>query len=512
MKPENNPKWFLIRADANKTVGLGHVMRCLALAQWAKDFNYSVVLLTKSPHLFLTQKLDQLGGELVLLDELNSPSSKDYQHSHWLKGSQLQDAKQTIDYVSSCKNLAPSFIVVDHYALGAPWESKLEEIAPVLAIDDLNDRQHSCTWLLDQTYGKTSDAYKKRAPNATFLIGSQYTLLRKEFSEPAAPSTQASEFRILVALGGADLNNDSLKVLKWLDNNTNSLEISILTTSLNPNLNLLREYCSKSTQYSLLVNEPDIVSVLLRHDLCVGAAGSSAWERCAMQLPTLMIETAQNQKYVASNLHKLGAAINLGDIYNITESKFNNALNDLISNPEKRKAIAHQGKKVCDGKGGLRVINAIEQHIQLQPDIDIRPATEIDVEYVHHLQCLPETRRFARNPNIPSLLDHSKWMRKKLQSQDDFFNIIEDTKGRKCGVIRLDLIDKSTELFEISIYLDPEFFGKGIAQRAIIKQIKQTPDKTILATVLPENEASQKLFSRCGFKQTDKNQFIYSKS
>ena len=56
----------------------------------------------------------------------------------------------------------------------------------------------------------------------------------------------------------------------------------------------------------------DIHRLMVACDLAIGAGGGSAWERCCVGLPTIMIGIADNQSDVAAALADAGAAIDLG--------------------------------------------------------------------------------------------------------------------------------------------------------------------------------------------------------
>jgi spore coat polysaccharide biosynthesis predicted glycosyltransferase SpsG len=51
-----------------------------------------------------------------------------------------------------------------------------------------------------------------------------------------------------------------------------------------------------------------MAQLMAESDLCLGAAGGSAWERCALGLPTLLLILASNQDSGATALQSHGAA------------------------------------------------------------------------------------------------------------------------------------------------------------------------------------------------------------
>jgi UDP-2,4-diacetamido-2,4,6-trideoxy-beta-L-altropyranose hydrolase len=363
MNPDNS-KWLLIRADANNTIGVGHVMRCLALAEWAREIELSALLVTKHANLFLQHKIESLGGKFELIDESELPPSKTYQHSKWLKGSEQEDAQQTISVLQGQSNSALTLIVVDHYALGAPWERELSKYAPVLAIDDLEDRVHECQWLLDQTYGKDHEAYINLAPNSKRFIGSNFTLLRKEFSEARklinTPLLPSSELRVLICLGGTDPQNYSTLLFETLNkiDFDYSITITIVTTSSNFNLDFLKQLAKKNSLLTLNIDELNMSLLMRNHHVCLGAAGSTTWERFTIGIPSILCITADNQKLALANLMK-DQLVSVIDVTSMAiQEDLETAINNLL-NPEKYSQNYINIRKTCDGLGAQRLLNAI---------------------------------------------------------------------------------------------------------------------------------------------------------
>src|SRR5690606_17735312 len=62
----------------------------------------------------------------------------------------------------------------------------------------------------------------------------------------------------------------------------------------------------------VLADVHDMATVMANTDLCIGAAGSTAWERCTLGVPSLLVVTAENQAGIAAALHESGAALSVG--------------------------------------------------------------------------------------------------------------------------------------------------------------------------------------------------------
>jgi len=362
--------WFVIRADASKDIGIGHVMRCLALAEWLYSNNVSSLLLTKFPNELIELKVNQLKGKVIYLPDSSSPPDDFYLHSKWLDGSEDDDARlcraaieQEIQYIGK----SPLFILVDHYALAAPWEKELSQYAKILVVDDLSDRPHACTWLVDQTFGKTEVDYLSLVPDETqLLIGPKYALIRREFIEAPASFQRnfpKSEVRVLLSLGGVDKDNVTSMLLSFIENSRNiykkKIIMTVVTSKSNPNLEDLKTTILHMKNISLLVNVNNMSELMTNHDVCIGAAGSTSWERCVMSLPTLSIVLAENQKTISKNLAEAGAILDLGLVADITKANFFEVFNSLISNIELYNSISKKSKTLCDGLGCQRIIKEV---------------------------------------------------------------------------------------------------------------------------------------------------------
>jgi len=146
------------------------------------------------------------------------------------------------------------------------------------------------------------------------------------------------------------------------------LSITLVLGAANPHRAVLAEYCQQlNTDIQLIVNSQDMATLMAQHDVCIGAAGSTVWERCALGMPTLMLVLAENQETIAQNIAAAGAAINLGRIEQVTVEKLADELCRLHNNKQHYLSMAEHAIAVCDGMGCERVLMAIFEHIKFRP-------------------------------------------------------------------------------------------------------------------------------------------------
>ena len=167
----------IIRVDSSITIGSGHVLRCLTLADNIRAEGGECYFICRNHSGNLAKLIEDKGYTVHLLP---APSSKievlEYEVSSchkWLGASWLEDA---VDCSSILSTYQVDWLVVDHYALDYRWESHLRNRArKIMVIDDLADRSHICDVLLDQTYGRLSNDYDSLVPfKCRKLLGSKY--------------------------------------------------------------------------------------------------------------------------------------------------------------------------------------------------------------------------------------------------------------------------------------------------------------------------------------------------
>ncbi|WP_406667105.1 UDP-2,4-diacetamido-2,4,6-trideoxy-beta-L-altropyranose hydrolase [Gallaecimonas sp. GXIMD1310] len=368
----SNNSWIAIRADASMEIGSGHMMRTITLAQAARKRGVAVVFICRHTLDSMTKRLADLEIGLIRLPEhIQTEALGPYFHSPWLGVTEQIDAQDTLaalEHETVKRGVPPLRMIVDHYALAAPWEQRIAEICPILAIDDLNDRPHHVSWLLDVTLGKSPSHYAPLVLDSTkLLLGSRYALLRDEFTAllPLARAKSAKTqgpWRILVTLGGIDRDNKTMLILEALEKvEVNSaLSICIVAGAANPHFDELEKRVQESQlEIELLRFTDQIGKLMLEADLCIGAAGSTSWERCALGLPTINIVLAANQEVVANNLKKAGVAINFGYLEASEVDRLAEMVSNLLNSKDKLESMSRIGQSQCDGHGVNRVLEAI---------------------------------------------------------------------------------------------------------------------------------------------------------
>ncbi len=303
------------RTDASLQIGTGHVMRCLTLADALRERGAQSTFICR-PHaghlLGLIQQRGHTAKALAPADDtFNAPA--DPCHAKWLGTDWASDAEQTKQALSG---QVVDWLVVDHYALDCRWEQTLRpHTRRILTIDDLADRPHDCDLLLDQNLGRQAKDYGGLLSRHTqTLIGPEYALLRPEFAQwrehklrrRAHPQLK----NLLITMGGVDQANATGQVLDALTHCELPADLHI-TVVMGPTapwlaqVQALAAAMPRPTQ--VLAGVSNMAQLMAESDLCIGAAGSTNWERCCLGLPCLLLVLADNQQTSADALAEANA-------------------------------------------------------------------------------------------------------------------------------------------------------------------------------------------------------------
>ena len=363
-------KSLLIRCDASELVGTGHLMRCLTLANEALDRGWKVVLIHRgSTEIIkkLSRTTDCIFFELSSGSNRNLVYHSETEYAHWLGVSQEIDAEDTLKFI---RRFSPTCVVVDHYALDEVWHGIIrKECKNLLVIDDLGNRRLNCNFLLDQNVGADNFKYHTKLIDHTdCMFGPNFALCRKEFQQRRKASLNRRPSirfpkNVLVTLGGADKENITKTVIEILAKSSasNSCKFTIVLGAAHQHRDELENFVYDVGLFAdVLSNVTEMAKIMERTDLCIGAAGTTTWERCCMGIPTLMLVIANNQIEIANALHAQGLAIlsNLEKIGSDFDTFFQPAGTSLMQK------LTRKSQSVCDGKGVQRLLDLLEAKLE----------------------------------------------------------------------------------------------------------------------------------------------------
>lgn len=486
------------RTDATSQIGTGHFMRCMTLAEELQHHGVQIRFASRDLPQYLRDLLETKGMELASLESDATPyPAGDLAHSHWLNASQEQDAQATKQALSGRKW---DWLVVDHYALDARWESALRPSAGhIMAIDDIADRHHDCDVLLDQNlYADMQERYAGKVPTqCRQLLGPRYALLRDEFRESRKQVRQRTGpvKRILVFFGGMDADNYTGRAIEALAGlEVGAWQVDVVIGMQHPCREQIEKLC-ESHGYHCHVQTKRMAELMAHADLAIGAGGSAMWERCCLGLPALSVCVAHNQRQQIADAAEQGLIYSLSGDDDLT-SALRRHIGSILENEPLRKLISRVAMQEVDGLGVNRVAAALGAI-----NIEIRIASESDSPKLFEWRNHQTIRAVSKNSAPIAWADHQSWFA-KVQADKNRVLLIGEIDNEPIGVVRF---DKEGGIAEVSIYLVPEGSFKGHGRNLLLSaeewlKTHHADIKSIQAEVLGANTASQRLFVGAGYR------------
>lgn len=340
---------ILFRADGNPTIGAGHVMRCLSIADAAKDQGLECRFAVADGSFAQTIRNRGFGCEVL---------GTDYRY---------MDAERDA-MARLLRRDGPDAIVVDSYFVTPEYLAWLGRFADVTYLDDLAVFAYPVKNLVNYNiYGPELDyetLYKAAGvPVPRLLLGPRYAPLRKQFQNipPRVPRRVVEN--ILVSTGGADPAHIALRIARYLISwrPASRYVFHFAVGGMNPDMQALRQIAKKSPWIQLHENVQDMAELMCRCDLAIAAAGGTLYELCACGVPTITYAFADNQLLGMAAFESQGIMQSAGDIRrleNPTDSIIKR-IENLSENCLKRIKFAEKMQALISGNGA----NHIVQHL-----------------------------------------------------------------------------------------------------------------------------------------------------
>jgi UDP-2,4-diacetamido-2,4,6-trideoxy-beta-L-altropyranose hydrolase len=343
---------ILFRADASPVIGSGHVMRCLALARALAKKGANITFATRAYPGNKIEAIKSAGFSLITLPNNPDFSPQPENYRTWLGAGQAEDLEKSLS------DQPWDWIVLDHYGADAEWQKSARATgAKLLVIDDDVHPAIDAEAILNTNLGASDQHYKSLSPNSLNLLGPQFALIGehiKKYRPSAHP--RKTIHHILISLGGYDHEGHCLAIARNLNP---EYRLTILAGNDNPKWSELTSLAqSPGRTISLHALVQDIGAVISEADFCIGAGGSSNWERCCLGLPSALFSMAENQDKIVDSLGKAGVGIALGRAGSFDYSSLQGRINEIERN-NMLPLFSQNALNLVDGEGIDRVLKQV---------------------------------------------------------------------------------------------------------------------------------------------------------
>ncbi|MFT3928212.1 MAG: UDP-2,4-diacetamido-2,4,6-trideoxy-beta-L-altropyranose hydrolase [Myxococcales bacterium] len=337
----------LIRLDANSSIGLGHLGRCLALSRALRRGGAQVTF-GLSPF-SSRDAFERLRGANEAV--VSVPCAE--------AGGAL-DAQATREIA---RDLGARALILDGYHLRSQVLPAVRQPGVRLAyVDDVLSGAFDVDVFINPSLH--GDHCQVSLPTgATALLGAAYSLIRAPFLEARSQRAKrepGANLRVLVSMGGTDPGGISLAVLRAFSGLAEPwrkrCDVSVL---LSPNFHGWEEarhlVSLSDVRVALQTTVPELAPLLVDVDLAVVSASTTLAELSTVGVPAIAMATVDNQVPVAEAATRLGVArVVACDAEQITD-----AMTHLVKDGPGRERMAIRQREVVDGLGASRIADAI---------------------------------------------------------------------------------------------------------------------------------------------------------
>lgn len=315
---------IVFRADGNSKIGAGHIMRCLSIADAAINMNEDVIFYTA-------------GNEFSEIIENRRITNI------VLRTDFMQMESELVLFKCELLKNKPAIVFVDSYFVTRDYLCELLDVChsyggKLVYIDDVVAFDYPCDILINYNiYGPDKEQdyislYGKKCP--TLLLGIDYVPLRKEFSIAETRTAKEKPTDVLVSTGGADTAHIALAITQYVSTadlrDLSNLKYHILIGAMNDDKNEIERIALKCDNIEVHFNVKDMLSLIKSCDIAVSAAGSTLYELCATQTPTITYILADNQNPGAEGFAKKGLMMCAGDIRDVGQEKLVNNIFEAL--------------------------------------------------------------------------------------------------------------------------------------------------------------------------------------
>lgn len=337
-----------IRADGNGQIGLGHVMRCLSIADALRKRGAQVLFFVADEN--ARSVIEARGIEVICL-------GSDWQN--------LEAEFETLKEELLKRNV--SFLLIDTYSVTPAYFEALRKVVKTGYVDDLNAFDMNVDVLINYSVYAEDMGYEKKV-GTTYLLGTRYAPLREQFQKRnLAPQT--GEKRILVLSGGTDPYHMTETVPQAILH-TKSLDdyqiMVVIGAYATPNEELL-----KTGRVTFYQNVTNMAGLMREAQMAVSAGGSTLYELCACQIPTVTYAFVDNQLGNVEKFDALGVMPYAGDLRVDAKAVEQSIVDALVAfSKENGKVRTRAMKELVDGEGAGHIAEVIIRDVaNCVPDV-----------------------------------------------------------------------------------------------------------------------------------------------
>jgi spore coat polysaccharide biosynthesis predicted glycosyltransferase SpsG len=338
--PEDERRRVAMVCDAGPDVGIGHVMRCLALAEELVERGARVVMVADLDRVpWAAEQVRRRGIETV------SPGSED-----------VRDV---------LARLEPASVVVDSYLLPASTYADLRDRWPLLALTDGDPRGRVADLYLDQNLGAETSVWDL-PEGSRHLGGLAYAQQRRDIvrQRPGAPKGASDEhtpLRVLAFFGGTDAFGVSPRVVRLVARTGIAVELTVVAANAGLAEEIAGIVPAPGQAVHVIGPTDNLAELVAGADVVLSAAGTSAWELFCLGAAVGFVCVADNQQDAYVRMDRDGLAVAIATLAELDGDPEGAVarMRRLLGDVRLRERLRAAGWAMVDGRGPARVADAL---------------------------------------------------------------------------------------------------------------------------------------------------------
>jgi spore coat polysaccharide biosynthesis predicted glycosyltransferase SpsG len=317
--------------EASHAAGLGHFMRCYALAEEAAANGLR-------SHFMMSELPEPARQRLATI------------------GASSEQATSGLEAACMARPLtAGNWWIADSYQISAVFLSQLHQRGRLLVFDDLCALPHyDCELLVNASPMAPQARYAARS-SANLLLGPAWSPVRREFRGSQEASQTGRGTDIAVMIGGSDPRGLSLQIARCLRQHFPDRTVQLILGPAFLAADLARAEAHALGGVTVHQNPTELAPLLASAALVVTAAGGSIGELCALRQMAIALVVVDNQ---AGALQSCPYPT-LDARRALPEEALARVLTQALSDAPGRQQTITQAHALVDGRGCSRLLEAM---------------------------------------------------------------------------------------------------------------------------------------------------------
>ena len=332
-----------IRADCNSEIGMGHIMRCLSVAD-------SITALGEEVCFIVSKDTDISFFDNVPYNYFVLQDDKD-----------IWSAKEVCEIL---KNKSIETLFLDSYRVTEEKINELSATVKVCYLDDLHLFDYNVNTVINYNIEATnSDYLPTKYLNRKLYVGAEYFPLRSEFQNAGKIVIKKDIQNVLITTGSTDKNHITKQIVEAIEvNKYPNIHFHILKGKFYNDAykNELDNLADGYSNVHILGWGQTMAELYLKTDLVIAPGSTTTFEALSLNVPCISFEFVDNQHEQCMCMENMGIAPYIGNFAEnaikteVIKAVFTNMLGFTY-----RKNLEANYSKLFDGKGSHRIAEIV---------------------------------------------------------------------------------------------------------------------------------------------------------